>query len=52
MPPTKVGAGSQAAESRADSYLWGCDEALPPLSHGLVLIDFFYCALASTWVPE
>lgn len=52
MPPPQVGAGSQAAGSRADSYLRGCDEALPPLSHGLVLVDFLYCALASTWVPE
>lgn len=52
MPPTQVGAGSPTVASCADSYLRRVDELLPPLLHKLVLIDFFYCALASTWVPE
>lgn len=51
MPPTQVGAGSPTVVC-ADSYLRRVDELLPPLLHKLVLIDFFYCALASTRVPE
>lgn len=50
--PLQVGVGNQTREWLANGYLRCCDEVLPSLSHGLVLIDFFYCALASTWVPE
>lgn len=48
----KLGPRSQRVAWRVVGYLWRCDEMLPFLSHGLVLIDFFNGALASTRVPE
>lgn len=35
----------------APGYLWRGDKVIPPLPHGLVLVDLLYCALAATWVP-
>lgn len=32
-------------------YLGCRDEVIPPLPHGLVLVNLLYCALAAAWVP-
>lgn len=35
----------------APGYLGRCDEVIPPLPHGLVLVDLLNGALAASWVP-